>query len=449
MWFRQLRIVRTSSGRTVHEAILLPALSPLVIISVAILTLLAACSGDADGDTAPRTVTRDPSAEFVIEPGEPVIIGVSSALTGSAGERGRQYRNAVVVAVEEWKQLHGNTLGGHEIVVVAEDDGCTATDAAAHAARRHVERPGLAGVIGPQCSAGAAAAIPIYEEAGVIAISGSATSSTLTRGQTNRFFFRTAFRNDYQGVLSGAYASQFVEASTVWIVDDNEAYGLDLAQSIADVLEQIGIGVSRSSIAQGTVDFSALAAEIAAANPEMVSFAGFNPEAILLLRQLRDAGWTGAYAAGDAVCGSAECEFLAALGDTAEGTAFSGCAIPTSAEFGATFEAVHGDEATASFVPQYVDAARILLDALAIVAVERTDGSLVIDPDTLRANIAATTLSEGYSGTVQFDQNGDRTSVLLSASTPSVEDPETLTVLARALGLAPCFVQDGELVYFD
>ena len=53
-------------------------------------------------------------------------------------------------------------------------------------------------------------------------------------------------------------------------------------------------------------------------------FAGFNPEAILLLRQLRDAGWNRADASGDAVCGAAERVVLAASGEPAEGAAFSG-----------------------------------------------------------------------------------------------------------------------------
>ena len=104
---------------------------------------------------------------------------------------------------------------------------------------------------------------------------------------------------------------------------------------------------------------------------------------------------------------------------------------------------------TASFVPQYADATRILLDALAVTASARSDGALVFDPGTLRATVAATTLRDGVSGAVLFDAAGDRTSVILRQGGPSTEDPETLTLLVRSLGLTPCFIEDGAIVYFD
>jgi branched-chain amino acid transport system substrate-binding protein len=424
-------------------------LARVAFTSVVALLVLVACSGDDDGDAPPPTITRDASTEFVIESGQPIVIGVSTALTGPAGVRGREYRDAVVLAVEDWKRANGSTLRGHEIVVVAEDDGCTAVDAASEAARRHAARPGLVGVLGPQCSAGALAVAAIYAEAGIVTISGSATASAVTDGQSGGFMFRTAYRNDYQGVLTGIYASQFIDASTAIVIDDSEAYGLDLAVSVERSLVEVGVAVERTSITQGRVDFSELAASVAADAPDMVFFAGFNPEAALILRQLRDAGWTGVYTSGDAVCGSAECEFLATLGEVAEGVAFSGCAVPTTSDFVARFEAVHGDVPTASFVPQYVDATRILLDAVAVTAAERIDGGLVIDPRELRATVAASTLNGGVSGDVLFDAAGDRTSVILRRGAPSTQDHETLELLARALGLVPCFIEGGEIAYFD
>ena len=60
-------------------------------------------------------------------------------------------------------------------------------------------------------------------------------------------------------------------------------------------------------------------------------FAGFNPEAGLLLRQLRDAGWDGACVAGDAVRRTAGCEFLQSLGELAEA---AGEHVPYARPFG-------------------------------------------------------------------------------------------------------------------
>ena len=164
-----------------------------------------------------------------------------------------------------------------------------------------------------------------------------------------------------------------------------------------------------ASIDRGAVDFTELAAEIAEANPDAMFFAGFNPEAILLLRQLRDAGWNGAYASGDAVCGAAKCEFLAGLGELAEGAAFSGCSPPMDAAFLNEFTEVHGSEPTAAFITQYSDAATILLNAVRSVARDE-GGALVIDPKALRDAVSAATLPGGRSGNVAFNSMGDQAS---------------------------------------
>ena len=204
-------------------------------------------------------------------------------------------------------------------------------------------------------------------------------------------------------------------------------------------LTEGGVEVTMTSVDRGAVDFSELTAEVASANPDALFFAGFNPEAILLLRQLRDAGWNGAYAAGDAVCGAAECEFLAALGSVAEGAAFSGCSPPLDAAFVNEFTEVHGSEPTAAFVAQYADAATILLNATMSVA-QAEGGALVIDPRALRDAVSAATLPGGRSGNVAFDSVGDR------ASSPEIE---SLEQVARELGLVPCYIENGAITYFD
>jgi len=347
-----------------------------------------------------------------------------------------------VVAVEQWKTQNGATIGGHEISIVSEDDGCTEADVTRLAAERLLRRPGLVGVMGPQCSAGAVRTQGIYADAGIVMISGSATSTKLAEQQLgDGFFFRTAYRNDSQGVLIGVYLSDpdFLGARNVYIVHDNETYGSDLAFQAQALLVEAGLQVTMDRVDRGTVDFSELAGEIAEANPDAMFFAGFNPEAILLLRQLRDAGWTGAYASGDAVCGAANCEFLAALGELAEGAAFSGCSPPLDAAYVTEFTEVHGGEPTAAFIAQYSDAGTILLNAVRSVA-QDDGGAMVIDPKALRDAVSAATLPGGRSGDVVFDSVGDR------AYSSDLAD---LDQFARELGLVPCRIENGAIAYFN
>ena len=373
---------------------------------------LAACSSD-DEDVALADIARSPETSIIIPLGEPVVIGVSSALTGPAAPRGQEYRDAVVVAVEQWKSQNGATIGGQEISIVSEDDSCTETDVTRLTAERLLKRPGLVGMLGPQYSAGAVRTQGIYSDAGIVMISGSATSTTLAESQLG--------------------------ASDVYIVHDNETYGSDLALRAQPILVEMGLQVTMASVDRGTVDFSELAAEIAQANPDAIFFAGFNPEAILLLRQLRDADCNGAYASGDAVCGAANCEFLAVLGELAEGAAFSGCLPPLDTAYVSEFTEVHGGEPTAAFIAQYSDAATILLNAVRSVAQDEA-GAMVIDPKALRDAVSTATLPGGRSGDVAFDSAGDR------AFSSELAD---LDQFARELVLVPCRIENGAIAYFN
>ena len=146
--------------------------------------------------------------------------------------------------------------------------------------------------------------------------------------------------------------------------------------------------VKRAAIRRGDVDFSALAKTIAAENPDFVGFGGYNPEAVLLYRQLRDAGYKGPFGSGDAAATIST--FVDPVGaKAAEGVYFVGCPLTLPADFVSDFVKVHGSAPGASaFVAQYADASTILLDAIAQVAKTGADGSLSIDPAALQNAVA-------------------------------------------------------------
>ena len=76
----------------------------LLIALIALLFIAGACGDDdsdevADGD-GNGAITRSPQTDIVIPPGEPIVIGVSTALTGDLGVPGLSAREATVVSVE-------------------------------------------------------------------------------------------------------------------------------------------------------------------------------------------------------------------------------------------------------------------------------------------------------------------------------------------------------------
>ena len=421
----------------------------LLFALIALLFIAGACGDDdsdevADGD-GNGAITRSPQTPIVIPAGEPIVIGISTALTGGpVGVRGAEYRDAAITAIERWKAANGDQIAGHEIEIRAEDDGCSASGVAEIAAERLVGVAGLVGVIGPQCSGGSVAAMPTYAGAGVVMISGSATTTSLTEEQPEgRFFFRTAYRNELEGALIGLFLAAY---GTAYLIDDGETYGQDLGNSAQQVAEDIGVSVTRESIVVGTVDFSDLVARIVQDDPGVVGFGGFNPEAALLYRQLRDAGYDGIFGAGDGA--ASQTGFVEPVGEAAEGVLFAGCTFPLSADFLTDFVDLHGYEPTAAFPAQYADAATIMLNAVAQVAVAQDDGSLVIDPIEMRDAVRDTVLEDGLSGAIAFDENGDRVPPGVTSLDEFVSD--SLAALDNSgyvdLGLIPCQVQDGKLV---
>jgi branched-chain amino acid transport system substrate-binding protein len=405
-----------------------------VALAVVLVALVVGCDDDDGESASPVAPTERVSAEIRVPSGEPIVIGVSTALTGPVGERGTEYRDAVLLGVQEWRETNGDTIFEHPLEVRSEDDGCTEADQTRVAAERLLVAPGLVGVLGPQCSAGAAAVLPIYAEAGVVAISGSATATALTTEQpAGGYFFRTAFRNDLQGNVVGDFVANTLGVKTAFLVDNGETYGRDLAGSTERFLARDGVSVTRRSAPQRTVDFSELARAIAAADPDAVGYAGFNPDAALFYRQLRDVGYGGAFGAFDAAASATE--FVAPLGEIAEGVYFAGCAIELSQDFRDAFTDIHGSPPAAAFNGQYADAVRALLDAVASTAEPGDDGSLTIGRERLRDAVRETAITDGHTGAISFDLAGDRAS---ASSDPADQ--------ASDFGLVGCQVTEGQLV---
>ena len=405
-------------------------------VVVAVVVVVATGGGDDDGGTLITEIERSPDTPIEIPFGEPIVIGVSAPLSGPTETLGSEARDAIIVGVELWKEANGDTIGGHEIEVHAEDDGCFDADITARAAGHllygndgHQLLPGLVGVIGPMCSDGASRVIPAYAQAGIVMISGSATRSDLTTGQTApEFFFRTAYSNSQEGALQARYIIVQLRATTAYVIDDSEAYGTDLANSLQARLRGGGVEVTREAIAGGDVDFSELAGRIAADDPDVAVFAGFHPEGALLYRQLRDAGYGGTFLGGDGLVSVSD--FIEPLGELAEGAVFAGCSLTLPEEFLSEYVSIIGSEPETPFPAQLVDAVTVLLDALAQVAQEQADESLLIDPLELRAAVAAVELA-GVSGAVAFDENGDRVGE------------------GADVGLVMCRVEGGRFVNFD
>jgi ABC-type branched-subunit amino acid transport system substrate-binding protein len=397
-----------------------------ILIVLLVLFQVLGSQSEAEIFSAPEVVDRSPQTPIIIPPGEPIVLGYSGPLTGALSDETPDFAIAGVLG---WKELNGDEIHGHPIDLVAEDDGGVEADIAVTAARLLIDRPRLVGIVGPAFSGAAAAAVDIYNAAGVVAVSGSATRTDLTLSQPQpSFFFRTAFTNAAEGPLQAQILIDRLGTGTAFIIDQAEPFSLDLAISAQSELLIAGWTAVRSAVPTGTVDFTSLVSTILEIAPDAVLFEGFNPDGALLLGQLRDAGYAGLFLGGDALV--SQSAFIDVLGEEAEGAVFTGCAVALSDQFNRIwFEGGAPGLPSISLSGNTADAAFLLMAAIAEVAEPLPDGSLRIDPVRLRDAVAATDMTGWATGQhIAFDRNGDRVG------------------LGEEAGLVACEVQGGVFV---
>lgn len=353
-----------------------------------------------DGGAPVATATAAGPRVITIRNGEPLKIGISTALSTDARELGRPIRAAAEYALRQKA-----TVRGFRIEAVTADDMCMA--AASKAAAEQLIGQKVAGVLGPMCSGGAVASFRAYRGGGIVVISGSAVEGAVSQ-QGAEFFFRTAWSRTTQGAEMAKFASNTLRMKRAVLVDDQSDYGKRIVSLFdSSYAELDGEIVARASVTVNDVSVSDAVAAIARAAPEIVIFGGFSEAGAALVRGLRAAGVTAAFMGGDAL---ADQEWIDAAQGAADGAYVSRGPMPAgataSAAFAAAFAAETGTQ-PGEFAGEYFDAANVLVDAIDKSATLDAEGNLVIDEAKLIAQVRATD-TVGASGPIRFDASGDR-----------------------------------------
>lgn len=215
-----------------------------------------------------------------------ILIGDASPLTGPVSWAGEQAVVGTEVAVADINARGG--LLGQQIQLISVDDACDSEQAVAAASK--LISDGVVFVVGHICSGGAIATAPLYEAADVIVMSPSATNPRLTEdGRAN--VFRVVGRDDQQGILAGNHLADQWGEKKIAIVHDGQAYGRGLAEETQKTLNARGIREALfEQITPGLVDYFEVVEKIHGTNVDVLYYAGYPPEAALLIRQLRDRG---------------------------------------------------------------------------------------------------------------------------------------------------------------
>ena len=385
-----------------------------VFALVAVLALAAAACEDEEPTSGDGTGTDAPAEGSLgtveIADGEPIEIGVLHSITGDTASLGTDQVRAIEIAVEDM----GGELLGHPIELTIEDDGCDAT-VGTTAAQSLVANPQIVGILGTSCSGAAVPAAEIMSEAGLVMISGSNTSPSLTSDLAGTAapdyqegYFRTAHNDLIQGRAAATFALEELGAKTAATIHDGDPYTEGLATAFGNAFEELGGEVTlATAVNKGDTDMRPVLTEVAATEPDIVFFPIFQPEADFIVQQAAEVGLenTEQLMAADGVLS----DTFVVIPET-EGMYFSGPASPTGGEYGdfvAKYEEAYGEAPIQSFHAHSYDAANILFAAIEAAATDNGDGSLTIDRQALRDAVASTSGFAGLTGSLTCDEFGD------------------------------------------
>ncbi len=349
-------------------------------------------------------------------------------LSGASEQIGGDSAAAVQLAVDIW----GGAAGGFAINYEALDDGIAANNGAwdataeANNATQVINDPDAVAYIATYNSGAAVASIPIMNEAGMAMISPANTALQLTQENPaneegypevlypsgTRNYMRVVPNDFLQGRASANFVVNGLGAQTVYVLHDNQVYGLGLANVVNETLVELGAEVVGFEAFQADApEYQALATKIANAAPDLVYISAIvNLNASKLVQDLRDvmAPEDTAIMGPDGLVNQA---FVDGAGDAAEGMYITFAGLPANeldgigAEWFTAISEILGRDPDA-YAAYSFEAAVVVLQA--IDQVGEKDRAAILDA------MFTTEGFRGLLGTWSFTETGDTTADTIS-----------------------------------
>jgi branched-chain amino acid transport system substrate-binding protein len=343
-------------------------LTAVVALSFA-LASCAANTGSAPADSSSPAKVDVPAVSVLPIPPNPVkpegngkatCSGVSLAYagaeTGANAQLGINIYNGVQLAINEHNQANPGCQVAFKKFDTEGDPG-----KAPGVVTQVTSEKDIIGVIGLPFSGESKATGQIFQQAGLVHITPSATNPGLTKnGWTT--FFRALGNDNVQGPAAAKFMTGKLGAKKVCVIQDDSDYGIGLATATNQALGAVAADC-QDKVTTGQKDFSAVVSKIMNAKPDAVFYSGYYAEGAPLDQQLVNKGYTGTFVGPDGV---KDDQFIKLAGD-ASGNAFFTCpCVPGELlpDFASAYKGVSGGAAPGTYSLEGYDAATILLTGI-------------------------------------------------------------------------------------
>jgi branched-chain amino acid transport system substrate-binding protein len=219
----------------------------VVLSALAAVVAAAVGAGYAGGKSTVRRAAA-------VDCGTSATIGYFGPTTGPAASIGEELRRFSLLYSQQWNAKHKLKF---KVV-----EGDTQFDPAqvSTIAQQFASNGDLLAVIGPGASQEVLAAKPILKKAGLAYIAASATRVDLTT--SNPTFFRIAAPDSVQAKSTSDFLLKRLHVKQVFVIDDQSAYSVPLANEVQKILNKAGVKTKRTSVKQAQSDFSSVITDI-------------------------------------------------------------------------------------------------------------------------------------------------------------------------------------------
>jgi branched-chain amino acid transport system substrate-binding protein len=291
----------------------------------------------------------------------PVSIAMAGALTGPDAALGINIKNGAQLAIDK----HNAANPGCQVQLKTfdtEGDPQKATQIAPQI----INDAFTIGLIGPAFSGETNATGPVFNQAGLVAATASATNVTLSE-KGWRTFFRGLANDGVQGPSVANYMKNTLGYKKACVVDDSTDYGRGLAESVRETLGPTADSSCNIAVKKGDKDFSAAVTQVKGASPEAVFYSGYYAEAAPFVQQLRDGGFEGTFVTADGV---KDPEFVKQAGGSSKDAVISCPCGPATGTFAEEYSQKFGQEA-GTYSAEGYDLGTIMLKGIDSGAITR------------------------------------------------------------------------------
>jgi branched-chain amino acid transport system substrate-binding protein len=224
---------------------------------------------------------------------EPILVGVTSPLSGTFGDMGAAERRGMEMAMNEFNDK-GGLLGGRKVEMIVEDTQ-TNPMVGSRKASRLIKREKVNFLMGEVSSGAAVAIAEVAQNEGVIYINTNANSDALSDEKCHRYTFRVCASMTMFGRAVAAHMVDNIGKKWYFFTHDYTA-GHTGTAAMKKVLEaKGGTFLGETLIPMGTTDFSSQLLKIPQVKPEVFIPNVWGTDAIALYKQMTEFGITKEY----------------------------------------------------------------------------------------------------------------------------------------------------------